>query len=459
MAAGALVVGGAGYGLGRAGDDAPLQAEVALDSSVSVAEEGAASPETMATWGGATTLPSPAGARMSFTGEGLSEESGAAVAWAFDGAGTVTAEAATRAAEVFGVSGEPRQEGGWVVGPSDGTEPTVHVMPDGTATVRFHDPARYRILEDVAPQPAPDSGAAEPAIVRPHVLSGEGSSGDAGPGGDADSPAASDDDGAPQADEPAIAPGGPGVVGPGPEPTAAEPEPADVPTDDGTADAPADDGAAELPAPGATAVPALPAPVEVPTAVAPDGQAPDGPAGVLYETLAALGLDPDAAEYATQGHWAGAELTTVVAHQLVDGTRTGQSWHADIGDGELFSFTGPLAPLVPLGEYDVVSPAQAVERLADPRFGATPVWTEGPAFMPVPEGTGRSWDDPPGPPPAAGEAIPWTVTDVTIVSAEPALTQQQTDDGASLLLPAYELSDSEGRTWSVLAVADHELAF
>src|SRR5690606_38276243 len=106
------------------------------------------------------------------------------------------------------------------------------------------------------------------------------------------------------------------------------------------------------------------------------------------------------------------------------------------------------------------SPAEAVERLGDPRFGGTEVWNDEITVRPfAEEPSGWTWGDPPGAPPAAGAAIPWQVNDVVIVSAEPTMTQQSTDDGGVLLLPAYELSDADDHTWSVLAVADHELAF
>src|SRR5690606_26675127 len=79
---------------------------------------------------------------------------------------------------------------------------------------------------------------------------------------------------------------------------------------------------------GQSAVGTMPASpgAEEPSAVEPDGAAPEGPAGVLYETLAALGLDPDAAEYSTSEHWSGGEVSSVVAHQVIGGERTGFSW-------------------------------------------------------------------------------------------------------------------------------------
>ncbi|PYF99507.1 hypothetical protein SAMN05216184_10619 [Georgenia satyanarayanai] len=382
VAAGALVVGGAGYGIGRA-----TEGPAADTTATAPAGRTAVGESTESMSSADTSFPGGLGGeRMTFTAEGLSDAGGTATAWAFDGAGTFTEETAVRVAEVLGVEGEPRLEGGWNVGPVDGSGPTLNVGPDAAVTAHYNDPALYEGLEDVPPAEMPtDDGPAE--------------------GGDA--AASGDGDAATSVVEPRPAVGAPG-------------------------------------------------PGEEPSAVAPQGTAPDGPAGVLYETLAALGLDPEAAEYVEQESWAGA--TSVVAHHVVGGMPSGHSWYADVVDGEVLSFSGPLAPVVELGEYDVVSPAEAVERLADPRFGGSEVWSGDVSIMPAPEPDGRSWDDPPPPPPAAGAPLPWAVTDVTITTAEPGLIEHWTDEGGSLLLPAYELSDAEGRTWRVLAVADHELA-
>lgn len=384
VAAGALVVGGgAGFGIGRGTQDPAPQA----DAVASVPDERSAAagvPESMSS-ADMSAAGGYGGERTTFTAAGLSDTGGSATAWAFDGASTFTEETVTRVAEVLGVEGEPRLEGGWNVGPADGSGPSLNIGPDAAVTVSFHDPALYEGMEDVEP--------AEPL----------------------------DDD---------AAVGGDGATGS--EPGVAVVEPHSV---DG---APAQDE---------------------PSAAAPGGTAPEGAAGVLYETLAALGLDPEDVEYAEQDGWAGNGATSVVGHHVVDGVRTGYSWYADVVDGEVLSFSGPLAPVVELGEYDVVSPAEAAERLTDPRFGGAVVWSEDVSIMPVPEPDGRSWDDPPAAPPAAGAPVPWSVTEVTITTAEPSLTEHWTDEGSSLLLPAYDLSDAEGRTWRVLAVADHELAF
>ncbi|OZB48258.1 MAG: hypothetical protein B7X40_07615 [Cellulomonas sp. 14-74-6] len=61
---------------------------------------------------------------------------------------------------------------------------------------------------------------------------------------------------------------------------------------------------------------------------------------------------------------------TVMFSQVVDGQLTGVTWSATLVGSGVQSLWGPLAPLVDLGRYQVISPAAAVERLHDPRFGA-----------------------------------------------------------------------------------------
>src|SRR5699024_2971684 len=89
------------------------------------------------------------GGRTAFTAQGLSDEAGSARAWAYDGAGTVSADTAARVAQVLGVDGEPRQEGGWVVGPVDGSGPSLQIGSDGAATLWYHDPELNSIVEEL----------------------------------------------------------------------------------------------------------------------------------------------------------------------------------------------------------------------------------------------------------------------------------------------------------------------
>ncbi|MFE7505792.1 hypothetical protein [Promicromonospora sp. NPDC057488] len=101
-----------------------------------------------------------------------------------------------------------------------------------------------------------------------------------------------------------------------------------------------------------------------------------------------------------------------------------------------------------LGEYPVVSEEAAVERLGDPRFAGT-----------APSARQAAPDGDAGPSPAPGGPIAWPVQDVTIVSAELTEVGYTLPDGAVLVVPAYDLADAAGSSWTVLAVDEEALDF
>jgi hypothetical protein len=229
--------------------------------------------------------------------------------------------------------------------------------------------------------------------------------------------------------------------------------------------APAPDGATSSGEGGSADV----APVEPGACAEADhGDPPSRDAAVaqLRDVIGALGLDAGAFEYVAEdltSDQAAPRATAVTAHEVVEGRRTGTSWGATYSGAGLASLQGALAPRVPLGTYDVVSPAEAVERLGDPRFsGGGPIaLARGedaaqavPEVLPAPE-------EPTAPtvPPTVPEGSPiaWPVTEVTITDARLGLAVQYLPDGAAVLVPAYELTDADGGVWSVLAVADDRL--
>lgn len=134
------------------------------------------------------------------------------------------------------------------------------------------------------------------------------------------------------------------------------------------------------------------------------------------------------------------------------GSDLGGDWSAGVTGAGIWNLSGSLAPLVDLGEYPTVSPAEAVERLMDPRFGSEMTsW----ATYEV-EGTWTPRTSAPTTP-TAGAAIEWPVENITIVGSKPAYLSSWTRDDATVLLPAYELSAADGRSWTVLAVAESAL--
>ncbi|MDM8086287.1 hypothetical protein QUV83_16050 [Cellulomonas cellasea] len=183
------------------------------------------------------------------------------------------------------------------------------------------------------------------------------------------------------------------------------------------------------------------------------------------EVLRTIGVDDTAYDFALTESWT-TELASVSAELLLDGQRTGVAWNVTLAAGGVVqSLYGTLAPTVELGALDIISPADAVARLTDPRFGST--WG---GIMPLARTAGLAAepdlaimpvepDFTVPPTPRAGAQLPWAVTEVTLTSARLGLGLTTLDNGATVLLPSYELSDDSGTTWSVVAVADAHLDF
>ncbi|MFE5341996.1 hypothetical protein ACFQ80_17335 [Isoptericola sp. NPDC056578] len=181
----------------------------------------------------------------------------------------------------------------------------------------------------------------------------------------------------------------------------------------------------------------------------------------LTDAMRSLGVDPDAFEIEVGEKTDGDPGRWVTASQVVDGTRTGAQWSATVGEEGIAWLDGFLATTADLGEYPVISPAEAVERLGDPRFSGSTwpvVLADEEAMWAETEEDGTEPSAPPAPP-AAGDPVDWPVSDVEITDARLGLAQQTQDDGSVVLVPAYELSDADGNAWSVVAVADDAMDF
>ena len=427
--AGVVLVGTAGYalGAGRGADETaggPAAPAMSLDgggsrdssggaSSTGTELFGAAAPadglkaaSLPASAAGSTFLPGWSSGRTVFTARRLSGADGEHDAWAYDAAGTYSKATAEAAAKALGVRGSARASWGWTVGPDDGTGPTVSLAPDGLSSLSYYDPT-------AEPAKCIDRGAADSVQPVPEQTGG------AGGGPAADSGAEAGAEGGATPDTGIGAQAGPGADGLW--------DCADV------ADAPT----------GAAAVKRAKA------------------------AIASVGADVADLELEEQGDDGSVEQTTVLGYQVVDGQRTGAVWSVQLGHDGLVSLNGPLAPLVAMGSYDVISPAAAVERLGDPRFGATVSGVTPLAARGMVTAEGSTADAPtaaatpvaPTVPatPTPGTAIPWPVDRVTITKARLGVAQQTAPDGATTLVPTYELSGDDGSTWTVLAVADDQL--
>ncbi|WP_028050604.1 hypothetical protein [Cellulomonas sp. URHD0024] len=415
IVAGMAVIGGGSYAVGGARADTKAVAEPAMSlenggsgtrddaasSAVSGAPEAAVGSAVPPLAGrvdagtGVATDGKLAGGgfgfgRTVFASHGLSTQAGSAPAYGFDAVSTYTQATVEHAAAALGVTGTAHQEyGQWLVGPNDGTGPSVTVSSDGS--VSYYDPTRdpWSCLK----------------AEKMDALPPEAGGGSTGSGGSATG------------------------------------------TDD-----------------------VAPAPSSAPDICQSNtDRAPSGKAAVRQakDTMSALGVDPAGFEFESATDESGGQSVSVAAFQVVDGQRSGLSWNFTVVASGVQSLYGTLAPTVSLGDYDVVSPTEAVTRLGDPRFGAgyggvmpmaadarfstggaTPDVAPGPSDEPTVPAT-----------PEAGSPLAWPVEHVTIVSARLGLALTTLADGASVLVPTYELADADGTTWTVVAVADTDLDF
>jgi len=194
-----------------------------------------------------------------------------------------------------------------------------------------------------------------------------------------------------------------------------------------------------------------------------DGVGPVDPVATAQEFLTTIGVDTASLEIVVDYSEGGA---AGVSAYLPDVDRSmGGVWTLTIGSEGVYSAWGWLAPRSSLGEYDVVSATDAVERLMDPRFGATnglmPLATDGGAELSSADTPVSDEPAPAGPvePVEPGAAIPWPVTTYTITGAELTLGTYTLPDGAVVLLPTWALTADEGGTWTVVALTEAGLDF
>ncbi|WP_211373387.1 hypothetical protein [Agromyces italicus] len=192
----------------------------------------------------------------------------------------------------------------------------------------------------------------------------------------------------------------------------------------------------------------------------PTGTAPGEAAAIdaLRSLVAASGADPAAFEYSSET-WEDSPTRYAQAWPVVDGQRLDQAWSMELSEEGVVSASGSLATIVAIGDYPIVSEQAAFERLSDIRFGAQ--MTAMPIAAREGDVVAEEWVPPTAPPatPGDGVAVSWPVNEVVIVDARLGLTTQWQPDGSVLVVPAYEFTDADGGTWSVIAVADEALDF
>lgn len=177
----------------------------------------------------------------------------------------------------------------------------------------------------------------------------------------------------------------------------------------------------------------------------------------LLEVLSTLGIDPAAVEISDEEPY-GTQVSRMAQVQgTIEGTETSSYVALTLTKDGIYSVSGNLAQPVSLGQYPIVSEAEAFERLSDARFSALQT------FWPILDGEegGAVWEPPTQAPalPQAGSAVPWPVKTVELESAELTLMTVWTEDGSHLLVPAYRFTGSDGATFQVIALAQAALDF
>jgi hypothetical protein len=155
VAAGLVIVGAAGYGIGTTtggasnvaqGAAPPISLQGAdgsgaLEQGIGVPEGPVATDMKMA-GPDAMIWPPYGGGRNSFSASGLSTEAGTALAYGYDARAASTADTVAELAAALGIEGTPELvDGSWTVGPQDGTGPSLGVSLDGTLSFWYSDPS------------------------------------------------------------------------------------------------------------------------------------------------------------------------------------------------------------------------------------------------------------------------------------------------------------------------------
>jgi hypothetical protein len=154
----------------------------------------------------------------------------------------------------------------------------------------------------------------------------------------------------------------------------------------------------------------------------------------------------------------------VTAKVLINGVDTNQSWTMTVGpDSTILSANGFFAKFVPTAEYKVVGAKTAIERSQNGLWETLPpqeVYKDG---MVYPMEKGATSNPSEVAKNSAGQPIlDANIDRVRITKSEPSLISWYLNDGSTILLPAYLLSESDSedsRQWLQLAIADEYVNF
>jgi len=218
----------------------------------------------------------------------------------------------------------------------------------------------------------------------------------------------------------------------------------------------------------------VPQPVPEPSkCTVPKGTLPSNESALALarEKFTSIGFNSEAiwtvadngSEWGYNGEMAGAyKLVTVKV--FVDGIYSNQSWTMTVGpDNKILSANGFFAKFVPTAEYKIVGAKTAIERTQNGLWINLPpqeVYKEGMVYpMDLalggnPSAVARNQADQP--------VLDFGLDRGTISKAETSLISWYLNDGSTILLPAYLLSESDSddsRQWLQLAIADEYVDF
>ena len=172
----------------------------------------------------------------------------------------------------------------------------------------------------------------------------------------------------------------------------------------------------------------------------------------LRSFLAATGMDIEST-HVTMTPDTEHRVLSATAAWVVQNNTTEIMTSVRVSAAGLLYGSGPTGEVVSLGEYTIVSPAEAAARLNDPAFSPRLV------SSPETDVDYPEYTTPTAPPelPGAGSTVPWHIAEHEIVSARLGLALLHGPNGEQYLAPAYEFTASDETVWSVIALAEEGL--
>jgi len=206
----------------------------------------------------------------------------------------------------------------------------------------------------------------------------------------------------------------------------------------------------------------------------PSGVIPTDESAMVFakSKFAALGFDASTANWSVTdsgGMWGyNGDLVgaykLVAAKVMIDGFDSKQSWTMTVGpDGTILSANGFYADFVPTAEYETVGAKTAIERTQNALWANLPaqeIFRDGYVY---PMDLGVTSNSSEVARNQAGQPIIYAgVERIEIAKAEKSLISWYLNDGSTILLPAYLLSESssdDSRQWLQLSIADKYVDF